>query len=525
MNIIIDIDIRRFSLNGIEYFKNYISNVAGTQLKIINAYDSNNVLLDWTNYTQISVNGVVYGSIALLQSNLIEVCFNRSLTGGTTITNLNQIPTRNYIDLQNKPTNLSDFTNDTNFITASQIPTDANSIVEVVNANFNTSNNTPLPTNIGDDTQDTAHLICLNGEAYFNWNGTAWVFVSFIAKFGINEIPDASTTQRGLVNITNQSFLGTKTFQDIVARRLLILNNQLGIKLNIFNITETVSGNYTILGHAAKASLTDANKVVAAFDNWIPSFIKMYYDDGITFHTQTQIVNENDELNIAQTERMRINPNGNIGIGTNNPQAKLDVVSSTSGFLMPRMTENQRLSIVSPGVGTQVYQTNNTEGIYTYKSTGWIISDTTTTTINQILGFSFFYFVNSNPSSYYGYNHLASIVEYNINLGTSNVNLIIPHARTAVGVVNKNSILNKISFTATMAGGNANNVDIAVFQADNVIGTNAILIYNGINLTGNVIIENLNISINKGKVIHFAIKCNTFIEYYNYIHNLQIYFI
>jgi hypothetical protein len=371
MNIIIDIDIRRFSLNGIEYFKNYISNVAGTQLKIINAYDSNNILLDWTNYTQISVNGVVYGSIALLQSNLIEVCFNRSLTGGTTITNLNQIPTRNYIDLQNKPTNLSDFTNDTNFITASQIPTDSNSIVEVVNANFNTNNNTPLPTNIGDDNQDTAHLICLNGEAYFNWNGTAWVFVSFIAKFGINEIPDASTTQRGLVNITNQSFLGTKTFQDIVARRLLILNNQLGIKLNIFNITETVSGNYTILGHAAKASLTDANKVVAAFDNWIPSFIKMYYDDGITFHTQTQIVNENDELNIAQTERMRINANGNIGIGTNNPQAKLDVVSSTSGFLMPRMTENQRLSIVSPGVGTQVYQTNNTEGIYTYKSTGW----------------------------------------------------------------------------------------------------------------------------------------------------------
>lgn len=103
MNTIINVNEKIFSLNGIEYIKTYISNVSVSQIKIINAYDSCNVLLDWTNYAEISVNGVVYNSISLLQSNLIDVCFNKSVSGNTAITNINEIPTRNYNDLQNKP--------------------------------------------------------------------------------------------------------------------------------------------------------------------------------------------------------------------------------------------------------------------------------------------------------------------------------------------------------------------------------------------------------------------------------------
>jgi hypothetical protein len=52
--------------------------------------------------------------------------------------------------------------------------------------------------------------------------------------------------------------------------------------------------------------------------------------------------------------------------------AVLEVVSTTKGFLPPRMTSAQRLAISSPATGLIVYQTDATEGLYIRKSTGWV---------------------------------------------------------------------------------------------------------------------------------------------------------
>jgi len=68
------------------------------------------------------------------------------------------------------------------------------------------------------------------------------------------------------------------------------------------------------------------------------------------------------------------NTNNNTGIGNTTPDtsAKLDVSSTTQGFLFPRMTSAQRLAIGSPATGLMVYQTDNREGVYIYKSFGWV---------------------------------------------------------------------------------------------------------------------------------------------------------
>ena len=50
---------------------------------------------------------------------------------------------------------------------------------------------------------------------------------------------------------------------------------------------QTSSGAMFILGHNAHVDGTTANVVKAINSSWYPSFIKMYYNDGITFHTQT----------------------------------------------------------------------------------------------------------------------------------------------------------------------------------------------------------------------------------------------
>jgi len=62
---------------------------------------------------------------------------------------------------------------------------------------------------------------------------------------------------------------------------------------------------------------------------------------------------------VIPLERMAITPNGTIGIGVSAPDAsaKLDVASTTRGFLSPRMTETQRDAISSPATGLQIYNT------------------------------------------------------------------------------------------------------------------------------------------------------------------------
>jgi hypothetical protein len=62
------------------------------------------------------------------------------------------------------------------------------------------------------------------------------------------------------------------------------------------------------------------------------------------------------------------------GVNTSavDPSAQLQVDSTTRGFLPPRMLESDRLAIATPALGLMVYQTDMTEGLYIYKSAGWV---------------------------------------------------------------------------------------------------------------------------------------------------------
>ena len=52
---------------------------------------------------------------------------------------------------------------------------------------------------------------------------------------------------------------------------------------------------------------------------------------------------------------------GRVGIGTTDPQAKLDVSTTTSGFLPPRMTTSERNAIINPAEGSILYNTTAQE--------------------------------------------------------------------------------------------------------------------------------------------------------------------
>ena len=73
-----------------------------------------------------------------------------------------------------------------------------------------------------------------------------------------------------------------------------------------------------------------------------------------------------------------------VGVGTTTPHtsAKLDVSSTTQGFLPPRMTQSQRNAIESPAAGLMVYQTDGTAGNYYFNGSAWVyIINATTGTL------------------------------------------------------------------------------------------------------------------------------------------------
>ncbi len=65
---------------------------------------------------------------------------------------------------------------------------------------------------------------------------------------------------------------------------------------------------------------------------------------------------------------------GQVAIGTSNPNdaAIIEIASTTQGVLFPRMTKVQRDAISSPPIGLMLFVTDDNEGLYIYKTSGWV---------------------------------------------------------------------------------------------------------------------------------------------------------
>ncbi len=151
----------------------------------------------------------------------------------------------------------------------------------------------------------------------------------------------------------------------------------------------------------------------------------------------------------------------NAGIGTATPDvsAKLDVKSTTKGFLAPRMTEAERTTIASPATGLLVYQTDGNAGYYYRNANQWTLLSTVAVKGEQAIG--------SN-----GTNKKTITVTHNKNItGTQNIKLAVkgevtqPAADVFVTTIIGNSIT-------------ANSFQVAIYRMDGSDwGQNPILIY------------------------------------------------
>jgi hypothetical protein len=88
-------------------------------------------------------------------------------------------------------------------------------------------------------------------------------------------------------------------------------------------------------------------------------------------HFMRIINGSNDFLNVSSGGGFLFTNIASTSFAMPNASAKVQIDSTTQGFLPPRMTNAQRTAIASPAVGLMVYCTDALEGLYIYKSMGW----------------------------------------------------------------------------------------------------------------------------------------------------------
>ena len=119
---------------------------------------------------------------------------------------------------------------------------------------------------------------------------------------------------------------------------------------------------------------------------------------------------------------------GNIGLGTSTPNAsaKLEINSTNSGILIPRMTMSQRNAIVSPATALMIYQTDNTPGYYFYNGSTW----------TELAGGSATNFWSANGANIYNNN-----TDY-VGIGTNNpFSKLTVHTSDGYGFIHTNGAI------------------------------------------------------------------------------------
>ncbi len=112
-----------------------------------------------------------------------------------------------------------------------------------------------------------------------------------------------------------------------------------------------------------------SNKTINGFGTFFTDFsLKNIREEGLFFSSLSDFPNNTTANSLV------IKTNGNIAIGSSSPSpsAKLDISSTSKGFLPPRMTASQRNAITSPAKGLVIFCTDCGGGeLEVYNIFGW----------------------------------------------------------------------------------------------------------------------------------------------------------
>jgi hypothetical protein len=192
-----------------------------------------------------------------------------------------------------------------------------------------------------------------------SWNGTNWVPVTPSGGGTWGSITGTLSSQTDLQNALNakanlnggNTFTGLQEISETVSSATVRATTTASNQPSVFTTRNNASSFTEIGNYGSTAPFTIFNNPTADTGFIYSSNARLTIG---TFSAAPVIIGTNG------AERLRVTDTGQVSVGTNSPlsSAKLQIDSTTQGFLVPRMTSAQRLAIVSPVAGLQVYDTN-----------------------------------------------------------------------------------------------------------------------------------------------------------------------
>ena len=91
MNNVNSLNDKHFTVNGIQYFRNYVSSVHGNKIELYNCYERKDVLIPLTHFSEFLIDGSLYESASEVQSALLDITYSRLTIGDSSSIDQNNV--------------------------------------------------------------------------------------------------------------------------------------------------------------------------------------------------------------------------------------------------------------------------------------------------------------------------------------------------------------------------------------------------------------------------------------------------